>query len=277
MHVAGHALRVAADIEDGTAFDPLVNIAGSLADAVLYVDLLRLVARECDIEPVEASPLQVPLPFELVEEVAREVPVTEEQPVPTARATFRTLLDDADDAERRGRPDEALPLLLDAIAVWRGDLAEDLELELLDLERIHLRSRFVRASCRVTELLTATGRADEAIETARPALEIDRWHEPTYLALADAYDALGDTADYIVEGMTAQVAFHEGEIIGVEIAASVELTVSETEPGVQGDRVSGARKPATLETGKVVQVPLFVEPGDKIRVDTRTGDYMTRV
>jgi elongation factor P len=89
--------------------------------------------------------------------------------------------------------------------------------------------------------------------------------------------ALGDAADYMVEGMTAQVAFFNGEIIGVESPASVELTIAQTEPGVQGDRVSGARKPATLETGVVVQVPLFVEPGDKIRVDTRSGDYMTRV
>jgi len=89
--------------------------------------------------------------------------------------------------------------------------------------------------------------------------------------------ALGEATDYLIEGMTAQVAFFNDEIIGVEIAASVELTIAETEPGVQGDRVSGARKPATLETGKVVQVPLFVEVGEKIRVDTRSGDYMTRV
>lgn len=89
--------------------------------------------------------------------------------------------------------------------------------------------------------------------------------------------ALGEAADYMIEGMSAQVAFFNDEIIGVEIPASVELTIAETEPGVQGDRVSGARKPATLETGKVVQVPLFVEIGEKIRVDTRTGDYMTRV
>ncbi len=67
------------------------------------------------------------------------------------------------------------------------------------------------------------------------------------------------------------------QIIGVEIPASVELTVTQTEPGVQGDRVSGARKPAELETGKTVQVPLFVEIGDRIKVDTRTGDYITRV
>ena len=89
--------------------------------------------------------------------------------------------------------------------------------------------------------------------------------------------ALGDASSYLIEGMSAQVAFHQGEIISVEIAASVELTISETEPGVQGDRVSGARKPATLETGKVIQVPLFVEVGDKVKVDTRSGDYITRV
>lgn len=89
--------------------------------------------------------------------------------------------------------------------------------------------------------------------------------------------ALGEVVDYLVEGMSAQIGFHNGEIIGAEIPASVELTVAETEPGVQGDRVSGARKPATLETGKVIQVPLFVEIGDRVKVDTRSGDYITRV
>ena len=89
--------------------------------------------------------------------------------------------------------------------------------------------------------------------------------------------ALGDAADYLTEQMVAQIAIYHGEIIGVEIAASVELHIAQTEPGVQGDRVSGARKPATLETGKVIQVPLFVDMGDKVKVDTRTGDYITRV
>ena len=89
--------------------------------------------------------------------------------------------------------------------------------------------------------------------------------------------SLGDAADYLTEQMVAQIAQYQGEIIGVEIPASVELTIAQTEPGVQGDRVSGARKPATLETGKVLQVPLFVETGDKVKVDTRTGDYITRV
>ena len=89
--------------------------------------------------------------------------------------------------------------------------------------------------------------------------------------------ALGDAADYMIEQSKALVAFFGTEIISVEIAASVELTIAETEPGIQGDRVSGARKPATLETGKVIQVPLFVNQGDRVKVDTRSGDYITRV
>jgi len=64
--------------------------------------------------------------------------------------------------------------------------------------------------------------------------------------------------------------------VGVELPAAVELEIAEAEPGVQGDRVSGARKPATLETGLVVQVPLFIGPGEKIKVDTRTGEYLAR-
>jgi elongation factor P len=89
--------------------------------------------------------------------------------------------------------------------------------------------------------------------------------------------ALGDAADYMVENSVAVIAFYNGDIVTVEIPASVELTISETEPGMQGDRVSGARKPATLETGKVIQVPLFINIGDKVKVDTRSGDYITRV
>jgi elongation factor P len=99
----------------------------------------------------------------------------------------------------------------------------------------------------------------------------------TYDQLHVAPKSLGDAADYLVEQAVAQIAQHDGEIIGVEIPASVELTVTTTEPGVQGDRVSGARKPAELQTGKTIQVPLFVNVGDKVRVDTRTGEYITRV
>jgi elongation factor P len=89
--------------------------------------------------------------------------------------------------------------------------------------------------------------------------------------------ALGEAADYLIESMTAIIAIHNGEIVSVEIPAAVELVIANTEPGIQGDRVSGARKPAELETGKVIQVPLFVNIGDKVKVDTRSGEYITRV
>ncbi len=88
--------------------------------------------------------------------------------------------------------------------------------------------------------------------------------------------ALGDAVNYLVENSTVTLLTFGDEIVGVDLPASVELTIAETEPGVQGDRVSGARKPATLETGLVVQVPLFVGPGERIKVDTRSGEYMTR-
>lgn len=89
--------------------------------------------------------------------------------------------------------------------------------------------------------------------------------------------ALGDAADYLVESMVAIIAMHNAEIVSVEIPASVELVIANTEPGIQGDRVSGARKPAELETGKTIQVPLFINVGDRVKVDTRSGDYITRV
>jgi elongation factor P len=87
---------------------------------------------------------------------------------------------------------------------------------------------------------------------------------------------VGDSASYLTEGATAMVAIHQGNAIGIELPASVVLRVDRTDPGVRGDRVSGALKPATLETGLVVQVPLFVEEGDVLKVDTRSGEYLTR-
>jgi elongation factor P len=90
-------------------------------------------------------------------------------------------------------------------------------------------------------------------------------------------EELGDVTDYLVEGMTLDRTSYQGETIGVELPTSVELRVTETEPGFAGDTQSGARKPATMESGLVVQVPIFVETGDTIRIDTRTGEYQTRV
>jgi elongation factor P len=87
---------------------------------------------------------------------------------------------------------------------------------------------------------------------------------------------VGDAADYLLEEQTAVVAFNEGVPLYVELPAAVELTVGHTDPGVQGDRSTGGTKPATLETGAQIQVPLFITTGEKIRVDTRTGDYLGR-
>jgi elongation factor P len=87
---------------------------------------------------------------------------------------------------------------------------------------------------------------------------------------------LGDVSNFLVDSSTALLMMYGDEIVGVEVPASVELNVAQTEPGVQGDRVSGAKKPATLETGLVVQVPLFIEPGERVKVDTRTGDFISR-
>ncbi len=98
----------------------------------------------------------------------------------------------------------------------------------------------------------------------------------TYDQLNVAPAAPGSAVDYLRETDSAVLQMYGDEIVGVDLPASVILVVAETEPGVQGDRVSGARKPATLETGKVLQVPLFVNVGDKLKVDTRTGDYITR-
>jgi elongation factor P len=149
---------------------------------------------------------------------------------------------------------------------------------------------FVRTTLRNVRTggqLEKTFRAGEKVEQAK----IDKremqylYHDGTDYVFMDSetYEqlnvsdaALGSAADYLRESDSAVLQMYGDEIVGVDLPAAVELTVTETEPGVQGDRVSGARKPATLETGKVVQVPLFVNIGDKLRVDTRSGDYITR-
>ena len=88
---------------------------------------------------------------------------------------------------------------------------------------------------------------------------------------------IGDSASYLLENQDTVVALHEGTPLYVELPASVELTISYTEPGMQGDRSTGGTKPATLETGAEVAVPLFIVTGEKIKVDTRDGSYLGRV
>ena len=99
----------------------------------------------------------------------------------------------------------------------------------------------------------------------------------TYEQVHVPAEVMGGAGSYLTEGSEAQVAMHEGVPISVDLPASIVLTVTTTDPGVKGDTRTGALKPATLETGVVVQVPLFVEEGERIKVDTRSGDYIERV
>jgi elongation factor P len=99
----------------------------------------------------------------------------------------------------------------------------------------------------------------------------------TYEQPAIPAKVIGDAAQYLKEETVIEVSFHEGEPLGIELPITVELEVAKTQPGVKGDTATGATKAATLETGLVVQVPLFVNEGDVVRIDTRTGEYLTRV
>ncbi len=99
----------------------------------------------------------------------------------------------------------------------------------------------------------------------------------TYEQLPLTKDQLGDTLNYLIDNIQVKVLSYKGKVFGIEPPLFVELEVTYTEPGFKGDTSTGATKPATTETGYVVNVPLFVEIGDKIRIDTRTGEYMERV
>ena len=99
----------------------------------------------------------------------------------------------------------------------------------------------------------------------------------TYDQVSISEQVVGDAKDYMLDNQDAMVAMHEGVPLYIELPASVELLVEYTEPGLQGDRSSGGTKPARLETGKEIQVPLFIVNGEKVKVDTRDGSYLGRV
>jgi elongation factor P len=108
----------------------------------------------------------------------------------------------------------------------------------------------------------------------------DRFHFMnlrTYEQIALAHEEVGDAADYLKENMEVEILYVDEAPIGVELPTFVELQVVKTDPGLRGDTASGGSKPATLETGAVVQVPLFIDEGDVLRIDTRTGAYIERV
>ncbi len=185
------------------------------------------------------------------------------------------------------------------MAVSTNDLRNGMSLDLPEglfnvVEFQHVKpgkgGAFVRTklkNVRSGAVIERTYRADEKLEQAiidkrdmqflyRDGADFVFMDTTSYEQMTATPALLGDAPNYLKEGDEANLQMYNDEIVGVDLPASVELTVAETEPGIQGDRVSGARKPATLQTGLVVQVPLFVNIGDVIKVDTRSGEYLTR-
>jgi elongation factor P len=185
------------------------------------------------------------------------------------------------------------------MAVSTNDLKNGMSLDLPEglfsvVEFQHVKpgkgGAFVRTklkNVRSGAVIERTYRADEKLEQAiiekrdmqflyRDGTDYVFMDTTTYEQMNASPELLGSAPNYLKEGDEANLQMYDGEIVGVDLPAAVELAVTETEPGMQGDRVSGARKPATLQTGLVVQVPLFVNIGDVLKVDTRSGEYLTR-
>jgi elongation factor P len=185
------------------------------------------------------------------------------------------------------------------MAVSTNDLKNGMTLDLSEglfsvIEFQHVKpgkgGAFVRTklrNVRTGAVLERTYRADEKLEQAivekremqllyREGEQYVFMDKTSYEQLQVPAASLGSQARYLKDGDSAVLQLYRGEVVDVDLPAAVELTVSETDPGLQGDRVSGARKPATLETGLVVQVPLFVTTGDRVKVDTRSGEYLSK-
>ncbi len=185
------------------------------------------------------------------------------------------------------------------MAVSTNDLKNGMSLDLPEglfsvVEFQHVKpgkgGAFVRTklkNVRSGAVIERTYRADEKLEQAiidkrdmqflyRDGTDFVFMDTTSYEQMTASPASLGDAPEFLKEGDAANLQMYNGEIVGVDLPAAVELKVTETEPGIQGDRVSGARKPATLQSGLVVQVPLFVNVGDMIKVDTRSGEYLTR-
>ena len=169
-----------------------------------------------------------------------------------------------------------------------GDLWQILDFHHIKIGRgsaqIRIKLRNIKRGQTIERSFQAGEKWPRAVLDKRPVQFLYRDGDDYHFMEDESYEQfhlsgeqLGDVTDYLVEGMTRDRTTHQGETIGVELPISVELKVVETEPGFAGDTQSGAKKPATLESGLVVQVPIFVDEGDTIRVDTRTGEYQTRV
>ena len=148
---------------------------------------------------------------------------------------------------------------------------------------VRTKLRNVRSGAVLDRTFRAAEKVEKAIVDKRSMLLLYRDGENFVFMDNDSYDqvtatpeTVGDAAGFLVDNSEAVVLMCKGEIVGIELPAAVDLAIAEADPGLKGDRVSGATKPATLETGLVVMVPLFTGPGDRIKVDTRSGDYISR-
>ncbi|MBV9455856.1 MAG: elongation factor P [Rubrobacter sp.] len=149
---------------------------------------------------------------------------------------------------------------------------------------------FVRTRLRNLDtwaVIEKTFRAGEKVESvrteSRPMTFLYRYADLYYFMDSETYEqivipseVMAETVDYLVPNGELEVLLADGEVVSAELPVHVELEVAQTDPGLKGDTATGGSKPATLETGLVVQVPLFVNVGDKVRVDTRTKEYLTR-
>jgi elongation factor P len=149
---------------------------------------------------------------------------------------------------------------------------------------VRTRLRNVRTGAVIDKTFRAGERMEQARIERRTMQYLYAQGEDCFLMDTETYDQItvpkslfGSGAKYLKDGMEVVVLDHDGTIIGAEVPFFVELEVVETDPGVRGDTASGGSKPATLETGAVIQVPFFVDVGERVKVDTRTDTYLERV
>ncbi|MFW6150323.1 MAG: elongation factor P [Chloroflexota bacterium] len=149
--------------------------------------------------------------------------------------------------------------------------------------QVRLKLRDVRSGTVVERSFQATDKFTPAFLDRRPVQYLYNdgalyyfMDNETYEQLTLNADQIEEMMEYLKEGLNLELLTHRGEVVTVELPVSVELEVTETEPGFRGDTATGGTKPAKLETGLVVQVPLFISPGEVVKVDTRTGEYLEK-
>ena len=168
-----------------------------------------------------------------------------------------------------------------------GTLYQVIEVEHVKIGRgsaqVRMKLRDVRGGHIIDKSVQAGSRFTRARVERQPAQYLYSEDDLHYFMNTDTYDQfplnkdhLGDALDYLKENATCNLLMYGDEAVGIELPAAVELAVTQTDPGVRGDTAQGGTKPATLETGITVNVPLFINTGDVLKVDTRTGQYLER-